>query len=81
MIFFSFVLMFSRSFDCSGAKGPRAQLRGSVGFESGALLFGGDTLTHVLFDCCCQSLISGGETGRWAMSPLKFEILLIFPKS
>ena len=31
------------------------------------------------FHCYCQSLISGRETGRWAMFPHKFEILLIFP--
>ena len=26
----------------------------------------------VFFDCYCQSLISGRETGRWAISPPKF---------
>ena len=33
----------------------------------------------LFFDCYCQSLISGGETGHWAMSPPKFKIFLIFP--
>ena len=40
---------------------------------------GFDIYFCVFFDCCCQSLISGGETGHWAMSPPKFEIFLIFP--
>ena len=30
------------------------------------------------FTCYCQSLISGRETGHWAMSQPKFEIFLIF---
>ena len=33
----------------------------------------------VLLDCYCQSLVSGRETGHWAMFPPKFEIFLIFP--
>ena len=45
--FFSvFFLMFSQSFGCSKTKRPKAQLRGSVGFKSGTLLFKGDTLSH-----------------------------------
>ena len=28
------------------------------------------------FHCYCQSLISGRDTGRWAMPPPKFEIFL-----
>ena len=28
----------------------------------------------MFFDCHCQSLISGTETGRWPMSPPKFKI-------
>ena len=38
-----------------------------------------DTYFCILFDCYCQSLISRGETGRWAISPSKFEIFLLFP--
>ena len=38
-----------------------------------------DVYFWVFFDCYCQSLLSGGETGRWAMSPPKFEVSLIFP--
>ena len=34
----------------------------------------------VFFDCYCQSLNSGRETGHWAMSPPKFEIFQLFPK-
>ena len=33
----------------------------------------------MLFDSYCQRLISGGETWRWAASPLIFDIFLIFP--
>ena len=33
----------------------------------------------VLFSCCCRSLVSTGGNGRWAISPLKFVIFLIFP--
>ena len=33
----------------------------------------------VFFDCYCQSLISGRETGHWAMPLPKFDIFLIFP--
>ena len=28
----------------------------------------------MFFDCYCESLISGRETGQWAMSPPKFKI-------
>ena len=31
-----------------------------------------------VFDCYCQFLRSGGETGRRAMSPHKFEIIPVF---
>ena len=35
-------------------------------------------LLCVFFDCYCQFLLSGGETGRRAMSPHKFEIFPVF---
>ena len=37
---------------------------------------GFDIYFSVFFDCYWQNLNSGGETGRWAMSPPKFEILI-----
>ena len=40
---------------------------------------GFDIYFCVFFDCCCQSSISGRETGHWAMSSPKFEIFLMFP--
>ena len=39
---------------------------------------GFDIYFCVLVECYCWGLISGGETGRWAMSPPKSEIFLIF---
>ena len=33
----------------------------------------------MFFDCCCQILISGRETGHGAMPVSKFRIFLIFP--
>ena len=38
-----------------------------------------DVYFCVFLDYYCQSSISGRETGRWAMSPHKFEIFLTFP--
>ena len=74
--FFSFVLMFSRSFDCSKAKGPKAQLRGSVGFESGTLLFRGDTLSTMLLSMSgvfYSSTILGKIFGAKWGNPVKLD--------
>ena len=37
------------------------------------------TSTFACFVTAAASLVSGGRTGRWAMSPLKFKIFIIFP--
>ena len=37
-----------------------------------------DICFSIIFSCYNQSLISGKETGNWALPPINFEIILIF---
>ena len=38
-----------------------------------------DLCFSIYFSCYGRSLISGGETGRWALLPVGLQIFLIFP--
>ena len=38
-----------------------------------------DMYFYLFFNCFCQGVVSGRETGRWTMSPASFEFFLIFP--
>lgn len=58
-------------------KGMAGQRKGIKQKWKGTKYF--DLCFSIYFSCYGRSLISGGETGRWALLPVGLQIFLIFP--